>query len=181
MDVDVEYCPRCGGKLERCDAPGKRRSCCPVCGHVVYHNPAPVVVATVVDGDHALFVKRANAPEKGCWSMPGGYMEVGESPMAGAARELAEETGIEVAPSELTFVGTDYEPLGEDRGVVSIVFAVPATKVEGEPIPGDDADDLRFWTRAEIEENPAELRAGEVTPILYAIDTLGKAEDAPLW
>lgn len=179
--VDLGYCPHCGGALEECDPPGGHRSCCTVCGSVVYRNPAPVVVATVVDGDGALFVRRARAPDRGCWSMPGGYMEIGESPRDGAARELGEETGIEVDPADLRFVGTDYEPLGEDQGVVSIIFAVPLDKVRGEPIAGDDAAELRFWNRAEIAENPYELRAGDVTPILYAIDTLGKSRNAPLW
>ena len=179
--VDLGFCPQCGNVLEECEPPGGHRSCCSVCGNVVYNNPFPVVVATVVDGNGALFVKRARAPEKGCWSMPGGYLEVNESPQHGAARELAEETGLEVDPDDLTFVGTIYEQLAADRSVVDIVFAIPRTKTLSEPVAGDDAADVRYWSREEIADNPPELRAGDVTPILRAIDTIGKAEDAPLW
>lgn len=181
VGVDLGFCPRCGNELVDCEPPERNRSCCSVCGEIVYNNPFPVVVATVVDGDSALFVKRARAPDKGCWSMPGGYLEVDEPPQVGAARELAEETGLEAAPEDLTFVGTDYEPLENHTAVVDIVFAVPRTKVEGELVPHDDADDARFWSREEIAEDPPQLRAGNVTPVLWAIDTIGKTGDAPLW
>lgn len=171
--VDLGFCPRCGSHLEVCEGNRRHQSCCLVCGFVVYHNPFPVVVATVIDGDSALFVKRARAPEKGCWSLPGGYMEMDESPTAGAARELAEETGLDVDPSDLTFVGTGYERLDDRRAVMDIIFAAPLAKARGELAAGDDAADVRFWTRAEIAMDPPELRTGDTTPVLWAIDTLG--------
>lgn len=182
--VDLGYCPRCGGQLEPCVDSGKHRSCCAVCGFVVYHNPYPVVVTTVVDGDSALFVKRARAPEEGCWSMPGGYLEVDEPLEAGAARELAEETNIEASPTDLQFVGTSYKPLGGERAIVEIIFAVPREKTNGEPVARDDAAEVRFWTREEIEANPPQLRAGNTQPILWAIDTMGTGKgdyEPPLW
>lgn len=180
--VDLGFCPRCGGRLERCEGPRRNQSCCSVCEFVVFRNPAPVVVATVVDGDRALFVRRARAPEKGCWSLPGGYMEMDEAPATGAARELAEETGLVVDPDDLEFVGTMYERLDDWRAVVDIVFGVPLERTSGDPVAGDDAADLRFWTREEIAEDPDDLRAGDVTSILWAIDRLGDAgtgQDAP--
>ena len=190
--VDLGFCPRCGGHLGPCEdegnGGGKRknthRSCCSVCGFVVYHNPFPIVDATVVDGDRALFVKRARAPDRGCWSLPGGYLEVGERLDAGAARELREETGIEVSPSDLTFVGTGYAPLKGDQSIVELLFAAPVERATGHPVAGDDAAEVRFWTREEIAANPPELRAGDIQPILWAIDTLGDAagpDGEPLW
>ena len=170
--------------MERCEGTERHRSCCIVCGFVLYNNPYPVVVATVVDGDRALFVKRARSPEKGCWSMPGGYMEMDEPPEVGAARELTEETGLEVDPADLTFVGTIYEPLEDGTAVVDIVFATPREKVHGEPIAGDDVVEVAFWPRERIAEEPWDLRAGDVTPILWAIDELGKPKaerDTVFW
>lgn len=184
VEVDLGFCPRCGGPLERCEGNQSHRSCCSLCGFYTYHNPFPVVVATVVDGDSALFVKRARAPDRGCWSMPGGYMEMDEAPEAGAARELFEETGLEVDPKDLTFVGTAYERIDDRRGAVDIIFATPIEKVHGQLRPGDDAADGRFWRRDEIAANPPELRAGDPTPILWAIDHLGKPKRSPgipLW
>lgn len=180
VSVDLGFCPRCGGNLERCTGNERHRSCCAVCGFVVYHNPFPVVVATVIDGDSALFVKRARAPQKNCWSMPGGYMEMDETPEAGAARELEEETGLAVDPAELVFGGTDYERLDGERAVVDLIFAVPLDRTTGDPAAGDDAAELRFWSREEIAAEPSDLRVGNPAPVLWAIDELGRSESGGL-
>lgn len=179
--VDLGFCPRCGSQLEPLEEHDRKRLCCTVCDFTVYQNPFPVVVATVVDVDRALFVKRAQAPDKGAWSMPGGYMEVDEAPVEGAARELYEETGIEADPDDLTFIGTHHRELDPERSVVELLFAIPQAQVRGKLQPGDDAADVRFWTREEIEKNPSHLRAGDINPILHAIDTIGKADSTPLW
>lgn len=171
--LDLGFCPRCGGTLTRAEVDGRPQLQCSVCEFTVYRNPLPVVVVAVVDDDRALFVKRARAPEKGCWSLPGGYLELDEPPQAGAARELREETGLEVDPEDLAFVGTIHEPLDEDFVVVDIVFAAPLEKTNGDPVAGDDAAELAFWSRAEIATDPDTLRAGDVLPILWAIDTFG--------
>jgi 8-oxo-dGTP diphosphatase len=58
--------------------------------------PIVAVGAVVVDGDRVLLVKRANAPLKGEWSLPGGAVEVGETLEAALAREVREETCLDV-------------------------------------------------------------------------------------
>jgi len=63
------------------------------------HYPARPVVAVgavIIDGDRVLLVKRANEPLKGQWSLPGGAVEVGESLEAALAREVREETCLDV-------------------------------------------------------------------------------------
>ncbi len=59
---------------------------------------APVVGvgAVVLDGERVLLVKRAHPPMQGEWSLPGGALELGETLAAGCAREVLEETGLEV-------------------------------------------------------------------------------------
>ncbi len=59
------------------------------------------VGGVVIDQGRALLIRRGSAPLKGEWSIPGGLLEVGETLEQGVARELAEETGLEVRVVEL--------------------------------------------------------------------------------
>jgi 8-oxo-dGTP diphosphatase len=59
------------------------------------------VGGVVIDNGRALLIRRASPPLKGEWSIPGGLLEVGETLEQGVARELAEETGLEVRVVEL--------------------------------------------------------------------------------
>jgi len=59
--------------------------------------PVIGVGAVVVDGGRVVLVKRAHEPLKGEWSLPGGAVEVGETLAEAVAREVREETGLEVA------------------------------------------------------------------------------------
>ncbi|GAA2629733.1 NUDIX hydrolase [Streptomyces axinellae] len=73
------------------------------------------VVAVRPDG-RALFIERGWDPFKGHKALPGGHVDPGEGPEQAAARELLEETGVRVAPADLTYLGRWDAPGRDPRG-----------------------------------------------------------------
>ncbi|HUZ65988.1 MAG TPA: NUDIX hydrolase [Acetobacteraceae bacterium] len=69
----------------------RERLICPDCGHVAYENPKVVVGSVVSDQGRVLLCRRAIEPRRGLWTLPAGYLELGETVEEGAAREAAEE------------------------------------------------------------------------------------------
>ena len=72
------------------------RLVCGDCGWIHYENPRIIVGAVVRSGTNLLFCRRAIRPRYGYWTVPGGFMELGESPEDGAKREVFEEAGATV-------------------------------------------------------------------------------------
>ena len=75
----------------------RERLMCPDCGHVAYENPKIVVGSVVAEGDTVLLCRRAIEPRAGFWTLPAGYMEMGETAEEGARREAWEEARARIA------------------------------------------------------------------------------------
>jgi ADP-ribose pyrophosphatase YjhB (NUDIX family) len=105
----------------------------------------PCVGAIVLDGEgRLLLVRRGTPPGKGLWSVPGGRVEKDETDAQALAREMAEETGLDVAVGPL--VGSVVRP-APDGGAYEIRDY--ACIVHGGTLrPGDDAEEVR-WVRPE--------------------------------
>jgi ADP-ribose pyrophosphatase YjhB (NUDIX family) len=69
----------------------RERLICADCGHIDYQNPKVVVGTVVASGDRILMCRRAIEPRRGFWTLPAGYLELGETLEEGAAREAMEE------------------------------------------------------------------------------------------
>jgi len=74
----------------------RERLVCPDCGYVAYDNPKIVVGAVCVWQDRFLICRRAIEPRKGLWTIPAGFLELGETTAEGARREVWEEARAEV-------------------------------------------------------------------------------------
>jgi len=69
----------------------RERLICPDCGYVAYENPKIVVGSVATWDGRVLLCRRAIPPRRGFWTLPAGFLELGESPEEGALREAWEE------------------------------------------------------------------------------------------
>ena len=99
MHEKNSHCSFCGTRFAP-GSPWPRR--CRGCGNTSYLNPIPVAVVLLPVGDGLVVIRRNIEPQKGTLTLPGGYIDCGETWQEAARRELMEETGIEVAAKEVT-------------------------------------------------------------------------------
>ena len=98
----IQHCRECGASVVYRvpdDGDTRQRAVCPSCHTVHYENPLNVVGTVPFWGEHGeqvLLCKRNIEPRKGYWTLPAGFMELGESTAQGAARETDEEAGAHI-------------------------------------------------------------------------------------
>jgi ADP-ribose pyrophosphatase YjhB (NUDIX family) len=97
-------------------------------------------LAVVPRGDRVLMVRRGRAPNLGLWGFPGGHVELGETGLEAAARELREETGVAARPVRYLGVLDLIEREGEAVAWHYLLVAVLCDWVAGEPVAADDAE-----------------------------------------
>ncbi len=128
---------------------GKERKYCPSCDFIDYRNPLPVAVAVAVRDKRFLLIKRGIPPKKGAWGSPSGFVEVGETPEEACLRELKEEAGVSGEIVRLIRVARREDP--EVYGDMLVV--VYLVKVgDGEPAPGVEAEDAKFFDIGELPD-----------------------------
>lgn len=79
------------------DGDNRERNICGDCGHIAYENPKIVVGTVVAHEGRVLLCRRAIEPRRDYWTLPAGYMELGETLEAGAMREAQEEAEADIA------------------------------------------------------------------------------------
>ena len=113
--------------------------------------PCLAALAVVLRGDQALLVRRRNPPDAGLWGFPGGRVEPGETALAAAVRELAEETGVIATPRHyLDNIDVIRRDPGGALSFHFLLAAVLCDYVSGEPLAGDDALEAEWVTVAAI-------------------------------
>ena len=99
-----KFCPNC--KSENFTFPNNVRLHCNDCDFTYYHNIAAAVAIVFTFDDKILFTVRNVDPDKGKWDLPGGFIDPAENAEAAACREIKEELGIDVFPSDLKYITT---------------------------------------------------------------------------
>ena len=134
----ASFCQRCGAPLGARQAFGRERSACTECDYVHFEDPKVAVGVVSARDGRLLLVKRNHEPKLGEWSFPSGYMDAGEVLEEGAAREVKEETGLDVRIDRL--IGA-YSDAG--RRVIFLPYA--ATIVGGELAVGPECQAVEFF------------------------------------
>lgn len=126
--------------------------------------PVPLVGvgAVVVDDGRVLLVRRGREPLKGQWSLPGGLLELGESLTAGVAREVQEETDLDVEPVELIELLDRIHHEGSRVRYHYVIADYLCRVKSGVLQAASDADDARWVDRAEWNSHSA-LKLDPVT------------------
>ncbi len=124
-------------------------------GKFCYDYPRPAVSGDCVlfgyDGDdlNILLIERGKDPYKGRWTFPGGFLDMDETTIQCAERELREETGIGGLKLEQlgAFSGVDRDPRGR---VITIAYLTVVRISETNPVAGDDAADAKWFKVKDI-------------------------------
>lgn len=104
-------------------------------------------------GERVLLIRRGRAPRLGQWSLPGGAQSVGETVFATAVREVLEETGLHVVPTDIVTVVDAITPdAGGQVHFHYTIVEVAAECPEGEAVCADDALEAVWATPEEAAE-----------------------------
>ena len=140
-----KHCKACGGPVRYQVPPddNRDRATCTACGLVHYENPLNVVGTVPVWDDQVLLCRRNIEPRYGLWTLPAGFLELGETIAEGAVRETAEEAGARIELEGL------YTVLNVVRvGQVHLFYR--ARLLDTEFAPGPESIEARLFSESTI-------------------------------
>jgi ADP-ribose pyrophosphatase YjhB (NUDIX family) len=162
----LKHCRNCGATVVYRvpdDGDTRERAVCPACGTIHYENPLNVVGTVPYWGEHVLLCKRNIEPRWGKWTLPAGFMELGESTEEGAARETVEEAGAQFEMEDLLSV------LSVPRvGQVHLFYR--ARLLSDRFDPGHETIEARLFAENEIPWDEIAFRTVRETLLAYFAD-----------
>jgi NADH pyrophosphatase NudC (nudix superfamily) len=150
MAHSFKFCPQCATALEFIaqleDGGKKERLRCVACGYTHWNNPTPVLAAVIEYQGKILLAQNAAWPGK-MFALITGFMEAGETPQGGIAREIKEETSLQT--SELNLIGVyDFQRMNQ------IIIAYHAM-CHGDVILSPELVDYRLFELDQVKCWPA--------------------------
>ena len=147
------FCPNCATPLalrrELEDGGPKERLRCPACGWTHWNNPTPVLAAVVecADRDGQILLARNAAWSGRMFALITGFMEAGETPQEGVAREVLEETALQV--EQVNLIGVyDFQRMNQ----LIVAYHVVA---RGEVVLSPELAEYRLFTPQSVRCWPA--------------------------
>jgi len=147
--MKYRYCYHCGQLTTTRQVEDRTRSYCENCRVLLYENPIPsVAIVAINQANQILLVRRNAEPGIGKWCLPGGFIEIGETPEQAIIRELKEEVGISL--KKPSFLGVGSHLNGYYGDVIIIGFSADVED-QVEIVPGDDVSEAAFF---ELDQRP---------------------------
>ncbi|XP_047970372.1 nudix hydrolase 23, chloroplastic-like isoform X2 [Salvia hispanica] len=161
----INFCQLCGGptKHEVPDGEEKTRAICTRCGKIAYENPKMVVGCLIEHENKILLCKRNIQPSHGLWTLPAGYMEIGESASEGAIRETWEEANAQVEILS-PFVQLDIPLIGQTY----VIFLAKLKRPHF--APGPESSECKLFALEDIPFDSLAFSSMLVTLNLYKED-----------
>jgi ADP-ribose pyrophosphatase YjhB (NUDIX family) len=142
----IKFCSTCGSdrvELRVPDGDTLPRYVCAACGTIHYQNPKVVVGCLPEWEEQVLLCRRAIEPRHGLWTLPAGFLENGETVVAGAVRETLEEANARVV------VGDLYTMISLPQ-ISQIYVMFRARLVDLDFGPGPESLEVRLFREEEI-------------------------------
>jgi len=134
--------------LQPSEVGGRSRPSCGRCGFIHFGSWTVGVGGLVVVDDQVLLARRAIAPAKGTWAIPGGYVESDETLAEAVVRELHEETGVK---TEVLATVSVRSVVLAARLDTYVVFTLRL--IEGEATPdGTENDEVGWFSLSGLHE-----------------------------
>jgi ADP-ribose pyrophosphatase YjhB (NUDIX family) len=124
----------------------RERLVCAICGHIDYENPKIIVGSVVGHAGRVLLCRRAIEPRRGFWTLPAGFLELGETIEEGARREAWEEARAEIALDGLLALFS-ISRIGQVQAIFRARFADPAAPRFA---VGPESAEVRLFTWPDI-------------------------------
>lgn len=132
-------------------------------------HPLVGVGGVVIHRGHVLLIRRGSEPLKGEWSIPGGMLELGEELTAGVQRELQEETGLNVQPTECILVFDRIMREGKRVKYHYVIVDYLCRRRGGRLRPASDVVDARWVRREDLPEYHLTAMATDVILRAFAM------------
>jgi ADP-ribose pyrophosphatase YjhB (NUDIX family) len=141
----IKHCRACGGAVHYVVPAddNRERATCTVCATIHYENPLNVVGTVPVWNEQVLLCRRNIEPRYGLWTLPAGFMELGETTAEGAVRETVEEAGARIELQDL-FTIINVVRVGQ----VHLFYRARLQDTDFDP--GPETIEARLFTEDEI-------------------------------